>query len=354
MNQENKLRKGPSREHDDNLVQARRSGASNRHDSRTPLGKGDDRLNSSQDQEAMELAARVGAQKEEILILRQQIDAARIKELQLLNEKYALERKFSDLRMAIDEKQNEAIASALNELTRRRGGLEENLKLANDLKVAEDERYIFTSSILRILADYGVWPHAISASAISSSVKILYDQLQWSTSHVQGQMDTSPTLHIDEQPIIPVDKMSRDVVGSTHQNLTDRGLMGVRNGNMPTNSVDLPPSSHDEAPPIVSKEEGPAIESFRIVGDAFPGGKLLGCGYPVRGTTLCMFQWVHHLADGRTQYIKGATNPDYVVTADDVDKRIAVECIPMDDKGRQVHIDIFGWFFVFTPTRSCT
>lgn len=34
----------------------------------------------------------------------------------------------------------------------------------------------------------------------------------------------------------------------------------------------------------------------------------------------------------------GATNPEYVVTADDVDKLIAVECIPMDDQGRQVYI----------------
>lgn len=32
----------------------------------------------------------------------------------------------------------------------------------------------------------------------------------------------------------------------------------------------------------------------------------------------------------------GATNPEYVVTADDVDKYIAVECIPMDENGRQV------------------
>lgn len=37
---------------------------------------------------------------------------------------------------------------------------------------------------------------------------------------------------------------------------------------------------------------------------------------------------------GRTD--SGATNPEYVVTADDVDKLIAVECIPMDDQGRQV------------------
>lgn len=32
----------------------------------------------------------------------------------------------------------------------------------------------------------------------------------------------------------------------------------------------------------------------------------------------------------------GATNPEYVVTADDVDTLIAVECIPMDNQGRQV------------------
>ena len=36
--------------------------------------------------------------------------------------------------------------------------------------------------------------------------------------------------------------------------------------------------------------EGPGIEGFQIIGDAKPGGKLLGCGYPVRGTSLCMFQ----------------------------------------------------------------
>uniref|UniRef100_A0A803NDK0 Uncharacterized protein n=1 Tax=Chenopodium quinoa TaxID=63459 RepID=A0A803NDK0_CHEQI len=45
--------------------------------------------------------------------------------------------------------------------------------------------------------------------------------------------------------------------------------------------------------------------------------------------------WVRHLQDGTRHYIEGATNPEYVVTADDVDKCIAVECIPMDENGRQ-------------------
>ncbi|KAF7844650.1 uncharacterized protein G2W53_001555 [Senna tora] len=97
-----------------------------------------------------------------------------------------------------------------------------------------------------------------------------------------------------------------------------------------------PPLDHDETASSVY-EDGPGIENFQIIGDAVPGEKLLGCGYQVRGTSLCMFQWVRHLQDGTRHYIEGATNPEYVVTADDVDKLIAVECIPMDDKGRQDH-----------------
>lgn len=39
-------------------------------------------------------------------------------------------------------------------------------------------------------------------------------------------------------------------------------------------------------------------------------------------------------------YDSGATNPEYIVTADDVDKIIAVECIPMDDQGHQVSMQL--------------
>lgn len=41
----------------------------------------------------------------------------------------------------------------------------------------------------------------------------------------------------------------------------------------------------------------------------------------------------------------GATNPEYVVTADDVDKLISVECVPMDDNGRQVFFMLFICIF---------
>ncbi|EYU40284.1 hypothetical protein MIMGU_mgv1a008436mg [Erythranthe guttata] len=239
----------------------------------------------------MELISRARAQEKEIMQLREQIALASIRDSQLLNEKYTLEKRFSELRMALDEKQSEVITSASNELARRKGDLEVNLNLLNELKVAEDEKHIFTTSMLGILAECGAMPHVTNASALTNSIKHLHDQLQLKirTSHAR---------------LAEVNSM----IGNNS-----------RNG-------------------FVEKEipgDGPGIEGFQIIGDAKPGCKLLGCGFPVRGTSLCMFQWVRHYPDGTRQYIEGATNPDYIVTADDVDKLIAVECIPMDDQGRQ-------------------
>ncbi|KAM7472385.1 hypothetical protein LguiA_010568 [Lonicera macranthoides] len=40
--------------------------------------------------------------------------------------------------------------------------------------------------------------------------------------------------------------------------------------------------------------------------------------------------------DNTTKYIEGATYPEYIVTADDIDKIIALKCVPMDDQGREL------------------
>ncbi|KAK6243662.1 hypothetical protein QUC31_010071 [Theobroma cacao] len=408
MEHENKMSEHSMHGVNNNGVQAQSSDFLNsRHGSETYLApsKLKDRSFDFPDLEAKGLHLRASAQKEEIQHLREQIAVACVKELQLQNEKCALERKFSDLRMAIDEKQNEAITSASNELARRKGDLEENLKLAHDLKVAEDERYIFMSSMLGLLAEYGILPPVVNASAITSSVKHLHDQLQWKirTSHdrireltgivgthtggrshendrpISGILNnqiphratashgfSSNNHYTDEQHLMPPDNMLRYMPDNDHtaKNLmfNDPGQQQLSNGNsqefffssdrggagrnpdsafdrgaVRTGAEDVTNNvfSHHDEMDSYGSEEGPGIEGFQIIGDATPGEKLLGCGYPVRGTTLCMFQWVRHLQDGTRQYIEGATNPEYVVTADDVDKLIAVECIPMDDQGHQ-------------------
>ncbi|KAD6453679.1 hypothetical protein E3N88_08385 [Mikania micrantha] len=104
---------------------------------------------------------------------------------------------------------------------------------------------------------------------------------------------------------------------------------------------DMVPDDYRQPPPVSDAddsydlEDGPGIEGLEITGDPKPEGALLGCGYAVRGTSTCMFQWVRYYEDGTSEYIEGATNPEYVVTADDVDKYIALECIPMNNQGRQ-------------------
>ncbi|ESW06285.1 hypothetical protein PHAVU_010G034800 [Phaseolus vulgaris] len=366
--------------------------------------KSNDAHNHIQDQDATqatELNSRARGLEEEILSLREQIAFACMKELQLLNEKCKLERQFSELRMAVDEKESEAISSASNDLAHRKGYLEENLKLAHDLKAVDDERYIFMSSMLGLLAEYGLWPRVMNAFSISTCVKHLHDQLQWRirsshdrigelssvlesradngnhvvespssenltshnhndfmfqhnfsqqnligneqthqlTSNIAGYMH--PALNPDVNWSIKafnyqqIPKPDRDVASFPHGSIDK---IGVQDKNMERNFVNAnmyqPQPELDETASSVS-EDAPGIENFQISGDAIPGEKLLGCGYPVRGTYLCIFQWVRHLEDGTRHYIEGATNPEYVVTADDVDKLIAVECIPMDDKGRQ-------------------
>ncbi|CAM8878191.1 unnamed protein product [Rhodiola kirilowii] len=79
----------------------------------------------------------------------------------------------------------------------------------------------------------------------------------------------------------------------------------------------------------------PAIEGLQISGDAFPGHELQACGYQINGTTSCNFEWVRHWEDGSVNYIEGAKQPNYLVTADDVDACLAIEVQPLDDRKRK-------------------
>ncbi|XP_062099306.1 uncharacterized protein LOC133805198 isoform X2 [Humulus lupulus] len=355
--------KGVSHWLNNDSIQKHSSDALDRHKSEAQFApknlKGDGSFVHLQDREAMEMYSLVSKQEEEIRFLREQIAVASVK--------------------AMDEKQNEAVTSALNELARRKGDLEDNLKLTHELKAAEDERYLLTSSMLGLLAEYGIWPRVVNASAISNNLKYLHDQLQWKIrtsldrfseitsmvetraeggSHSQGgtatttvndqvsnrsmnQHGSSYSQFIEGQHLGPNESSQRymtdppdmrEVPGRFPYDSINEGV-GVSDGKMTNGAVFPSPPANDENVSSVSK--GPGIDNFQIIGEAIPGEKLLGCGYPVRGTSLCMFQWVRHLQDGTRHYIEGATNPEYIVTADDVDKIIAVECIPMDDQGGQ-------------------
>ncbi|KAL6865180.1 hypothetical protein ACP4OV_016331 [Aristida adscensionis] len=99
--------------------------------------------------------------------------------------------------------------------------------------------------------------------------------------------------------------------------------------------LEEPSSSFSEA---AEDDPLPAIEGLRITGEAFPGRELQASGYSINGTTSCNFEWVRHLDDGSVNFIEGARQPTYLVTADDVDTLLAIEVQPLDDRKRKGEI----------------
>lgn len=374
----------------------------------------DDVNNTLLDHELMELSAKSQQQEEEIMFLRKQIRDASAKELQLLNEKHVLERKLSELRMAIDEKQDDAISDSVKELTQRRGCIEENLKLTNDMKVTKEEVYLFTSSLLGLLAEYNIRLPVINASTITSSTKRLYQHMKWNIGsnagigemrqllgdqpgveisnngklttmtgkplsqtgldsnlnefqgydkypfdfHAAGTPElkynppmavmntkvlnnTAPDFgykFIMDQPKELQSAMYKEVGGAATPNVFESNAVETAHRRETVDARFYIPSPLDTQPSPFSEVGDaslPGIEVFQIIGEAKPGCTLRACGYPTNGTYLCIFQWVRHLENGTRQSIEGATVPDYVVTADDVDTYLSVDCIPMDESGRQ-------------------
>ncbi|KAM7486282.1 hypothetical protein LguiA_002291 [Lonicera macranthoides] len=92
------------------------------------------------------------------------------------------------------------------------------------------------------------------------------------------------------------------------------------------------PTVADRTASFALEEKGPGIEGVRINGDAKLGGELIACPYPKCETSLCTFQVKKYSTHIYTKFISGATNPEYIVTADDVDTIIAIECVAMDHK----------------------
>lgn len=93
-----------------------------------------------------------------------------------------------------------------------------------------------------------------------------------------------------------------------------------------------PSSSFSEA---ADDDPLPVVEALQISGEAFPGRELQASGYSLNGTTSCNFEWVRHMEDGSVSYIEGAKQPNYLVTADDVDTCLAIEVQPMDNRKRK-------------------
>lgn len=138
-----------------------------------------------------DLIQKVRDQKEEIMLLRKQLTDYSIKESQLRNEKYLLEKRIANMRMAFDKQQQELADASVKALAYRQDVIEENVRLSYQLQDAHQERKTFVSSLLPVLADYSLQPPVPDAQSIVSNIKVLFKLLQEKLSITEAKVKES-------------------------------------------------------------------------------------------------------------------------------------------------------------------
>ncbi|KAK9113763.1 hypothetical protein Syun_020560 [Stephania yunnanensis] len=429
-------------------------------------------LNSESNPWKQDLVLKVRQHEEEISQLRKHLAEYSIKEAQIRNEKSVLEKRIAFMRKAFDQQQQDLVDAASKSLSYRQDIIEENIRLTYALQVAQQERSIFVSSLLPLLAEYSLQPTVLDAQSIANNLKVLFKHLQeklllieaklkesqyqitpwqpdsWNHPNFVPQSPSPSTstavsasnkmgLELVPQPAYPHGQTPASPPPNAQQAMPwdSRGyhndptnLVGGLTRNMEPDNVrrpspsaiknsaahyvpaqllsqgdshikhfteditrNQPPfnellsgsdmdepdasgnqigkdrsvqwasgnspylaSAHDDPnsafshflPPVLEEPSSslseaaeddplPGIDSLQISGEAFPGRELQASGYSINGTTNCNFEWVRYLEDGSVNYIEGAKQPNYLVTADDVDSYLAIEVQPLDNRKRK-------------------
>ncbi|CAI0430944.1 unnamed protein product [Linum tenue] len=409
---------------------------------------------------------KVREHEEEIVQLRKRLADYSVKETQIRNEKYVLEKRIAYMRLAFDQQQQDLVDAASKALSYRQDIIEENIRLTYELQAAQQERSTFVTSLMPLLAEYSLQPPVPDAQSIVSNVRVLFRHLHekliltesklkesqyqlapWRSDASLSNVTLQSPAHSMGPGLVTTDKNGLELVpqptyaranaamtssdvqaaadwdtpshnqsglGSgvpKNLEMDDAGRyspLGSRNpaardapeqfevtrgdshamqysgdnskqvtfrdsvsnsemddleaevqpsnreaqsnwgsGTPYTTTIDDPTSSYSPyLPPVLEEPSSsfseaadddplPAIEGLQISGDAFPGRELQACGYSTNGTTSCNFEWVRHFEDGSVDYIDGAKQPNYLVTADDVDTYLAIEVQPLDDRKRK-------------------
>ncbi|XP_010546269.1 PREDICTED: uncharacterized protein LOC104818394 isoform X2 [Tarenaya hassleriana] len=412
-------------------------------------------VNSSGNAWNQELIRKIKEQEQEIMQLRKYLADYSVKEAQIRNEKYILEKRISYMRLAFDQQQQDLVEAASKALSYRQEIIEENIRLTYALQAAQQERSTFVSYLLPLLSEYSLQPQVSDAQSIVSNVKVLFRHLQekllltetklketeyqlapWQSdmnhqhasplspshpvgvglarkdaldlvprpqysgdhpatgwdlerphqdnldgSHVRNyhpdhpgrysplesksaapEMPLQPDFNQDErhgpkqvedsihnrhvqfrEPLSQAVMDDGDAEGqpdakeaSANWSLGNSSYVAGFDDPSSSNSPYLPPVMEEPSSSFSEDDDPlPAIEGLQISGEAYPGRELQACGYSINGTTSCNFEWERHLENGSFKYIDGANQPNYLVTADDVDTYLAIEVQPLDDRKRK-------------------
>ncbi|KAL5226260.1 hypothetical protein ABZP36_014525 [Zizania latifolia] len=126
-----------------------------------------------------DLTVKVKEHEEEIAQLRKHLADYSVKQAQILQDKYVLENRIAQMRMAFDQQQQDLVDEASKALSYRQDVIEENIHLTYALQAAHQERTTFVSSLLPLLSEYdNLQPSVLDAQSIVGSLKILFSHLQ--------------------------------------------------------------------------------------------------------------------------------------------------------------------------------
>ncbi|KAM7518006.1 hypothetical protein LguiB_016968 [Lonicera macranthoides] len=125
-----------------------------------------------------DLVVKIREHEQEILQLRKHLSEYLIKEAQIRNDKFVLEKRIAYMRMAFDQQQQDLVDAASKALSYRQDIIEENIRLTYALQDAQQERSTFVSSLMPVLAEYSLQPPVADAQSIVSNLKVLFKHLQ--------------------------------------------------------------------------------------------------------------------------------------------------------------------------------
>ncbi|CAA3008629.1 Isochorismate synthase, chloroplastic [Olea europaea subsp. europaea] len=406
-----------------------------------------------------DLVVKIREHADEIMQLKKYLAEYSVKESQIRNEKYMLEKRIAYMRTAFDQQQQDLVDAASKAIAYRQDIMEENVRLTYALQAAQQDRSMFVSSLMPLLSEYSLQPPVADAQSIVSNIKVLFRHFQEQLLLTEGKLKESQyqiapwrsdvnTSNFSQSPshavgikngmeLVPQPAYANGMISSSGPHTTTDGdLLGrqsdlgdavaktlepnnfgrysplgsrnadskevhgrlavnqndsspVRNNEGTTskkvtfgdlvrnNAVDDPVikgyendreasanwtpkmsayttnaddlNSYSHLPPVLEEPTSsfseaadddplPAIQGLQISGEAFPGQVLQASGFSIYGTTSCNFEWVRHLEDGSFNHIDGARQPEYRVTADDVNAYLAIEVQPLDDRKRKGEI----------------
>ncbi|KAL2246223.1 UNVERIFIED_CONTAM: hypothetical protein Sindi_2890500, partial [Sesamum indicum] len=275
-----------------------------------------------------DIAVKVQEHEQEILQLRKHLTEFSIKEAQIQNEKYALEKRISYMRLA-----------------------------------AKQERLTFVSSLMPLLAEYSLQPPVADAQSIVSNVKIKNGlELVPQPTYSDGKMPSSDRQTSMVEDILGFPQSGRENLKNFEHDELERhpplASSNIASDEVPSQLVFSQAEQHtvrsNEGTVGKKVTFGDLVRSSEIdepENRGHPSDREPSANWNSKASATTTMDDPNSsyspylppvLEEPSSSFSEGAKQPNYLVTADDVDTYLAIEVQPLDDRKRKTgYLDIW-------------